>query len=137
MKFEGRTALVTGASRGIGRAIAIEFARRGAAVALIGRDAAALRESRDACANARSGAVAEVFECDVTDRAAVDRTVDGVMSRFGRVDYAIANAGQSIDALLLRLKSETIDRLIDVNLKSAFYLCGAVAKPMMKQRGGS
>jgi 3-oxoacyl-[acyl-carrier protein] reductase len=59
------------------------------------------------------------------------------IERFGRVDYAVANAGQSIDALLLRLKAETIDQMLDVNLKSAFYLCGAVAKPMMKQRSGA
>ena len=60
-----------------------------------------------------------------------------VVSRFGRLDCAVANAGQSIDALLLRLKPETIDRMLDVNLKSAFHLCAAVAKPMMKQRSGA
>ena len=137
MNFAGKTALVTGGSRGIGRAIAVEFARHGADLALIGRDADALKESAHLCAEARPGAVAEIFQADVTDQAAVDRAVGEAASRFGRIDYAVSNAGQSADALLLRLRPETIDRMIDVNLKSAFYLCGAVARPMMKQRSGS
>lgn len=137
MRLAGKAALITGASRGIGRAIAVEFARDGADVALIGRDTAALRESAEACVRARPGAVAEVYEGDVTDREAIERIVNEVVSRFGKIDCAVANAGQSVDALLLRLKPETIDHLLHVNLKSAFYLCGAVAKPMMKQRSGS
>jgi 3-oxoacyl-[acyl-carrier protein] reductase len=137
MNFAGKIALITGASRGIGRAIAIEFARGGADVALSGRDVQALRETAHACAQARPGAVAEVFDGDVTDQAAVERIVGETVARFGRLDYAVANAGQTVDALLLRLKSETLDRMLDVNLKSAFYLCAAVAKPMMKQRSGS
>ncbi|MBV9717999.1 MAG: SDR family oxidoreductase [Candidatus Eremiobacteraeota bacterium] len=137
MSFAGKTAMITGASRGIGRAIAIELARRGADVALIGRDLDALRESAECCAKARPGAAAEIFSADVADQAAIERVVGDVVARFGRIDFAVANAGQSADALLLRLKSETIDRMLDVNLKSAFYLCSAVAKPMMKQRAGS
>jgi 3-oxoacyl-[acyl-carrier protein] reductase len=137
MNFAGKTALITGGSRGIGRAIAIEFARRGADVALIGRDLNALQESAQACANARPGAVAELYEGDVTEQAAIERIVAQVVTRFGRIDCAVANAGQTVDSLLLRLKPETIDRMLDVNLKSAFYLCAAVAKPMMKQRAGS
>ena len=137
MMLTGKIALITGASRGIGRAIAVEFARCGADVALVGRDVAALEETGAACANARAGAAAELFEADVTDRPSMERVVDETLARFGRLDCAIANAGQSVDALLLRLKPETIDRMLDVNLKSAFHLCGAVAKPMMKQRAGS
>jgi 3-oxoacyl-[acyl-carrier protein] reductase len=137
MNFSGKTALITGASRGIGRAIAVEFVRRGADVALVGRDTQALEMSAEICAGARPGGVAEIFAADVADQAAVNRVVDDVVARFARIDYAIANAGQSVDALLLRLRAETIDRMIDVNLKSAFHLCGAVAKPMMKQRAGS
>jgi 3-oxoacyl-[acyl-carrier protein] reductase len=137
MMLAGKTALVTGASRGIGRAIAVEFARCGADVALVGRDVAALEETGAACANARTGATAEIFAADVTDQPAVERVVAKALERFGRLDCAIANAGQSVDGLLLRLKAETIDHLLEVNLKSAFYLCGAVARPMMKQRAGS
>jgi 3-oxoacyl-[acyl-carrier protein] reductase len=137
MRLAAKTALITGGSRGLGRAIAVEFATRGADVALVGRDLQALEESAAACANARPGAVAEIHLGDVSDRAAMERIVDDVVARFGRIDCAIANAGQSIDALLLRLKPETLDHLLDVNLKSAFYLCAAVAKPMMKQRAGA
>jgi len=137
MMLTGKSALITGASRGIGRAIAVEFTRCGADVALLGRDSAALEETAAACKNARVGATAELFLGNVTDRAAIERIVGEVVDRFGKLDCAIANAGQSIDALLLRLKSETVEQMLDVNLKSAFYLCGAVAKPMMRQRGGS
>jgi 3-oxoacyl-[acyl-carrier protein] reductase len=137
MNFKGKTALITGASRGIGRAIAVEFARQGADVALVGRNREALGETAAGCANARPGATAEVFQGDVTDRATMEGIVAEVVTRFGTLDYAIANAGQSVDALLLRLKPETIDHMLDVNLKSAFYLCGAAARPMMKQRAGS
>jgi 3-oxoacyl-[acyl-carrier protein] reductase len=137
MNFAEKTAVITGASRGIGRAVAIEFARRGADVALIGRDVNALEETAQACANARPGAVAELYQGDVADRAAIERIVGEVVTRFGRIDCAVANAGQTVDSLLLRLKSETIDQMLDVNLKSAFYLCTAVAKPMMKQRAGA
>lgn len=136
MNFAGKVALVTGASRGIGRAIAQEFAKNGADVALLGRDRAALEETARLCFESRA-ASAEIILADVTDREAVDAAAARAVERFGRIDFAIANAGQSEDGLLLRLKSDAIDRMLNVNLKSAFYLCGAVAKPMMKQRVGS
>ncbi|MFY9718115.1 MAG: SDR family NAD(P)-dependent oxidoreductase [Candidatus Cybelea sp.] len=137
MMLAGKTALITGASRGIGRAIAIEFAKRGADVSLVGRDVAALEEAAAAAANARTGTTAAIYVADVTDRSEMERVVSETVERFGRLDCAIANAGQSVDALILRLKTEVIDQLLDVNLKAAFYLCAAAAKPMMKQRGGS
>jgi 3-oxoacyl-[acyl-carrier protein] reductase len=135
--FAGKCALITGASRGIGRAIAIDFCKRGADVALVGRDTAALEETAGLCAAVRAGAVARVFVGDVADASSVEHVVAETLSRFGRIDCAIANAGQSADALLLRLRPETLEHMLSVNLKSAFYLCGAVAKPMMKQRSGS
>ena len=135
--FEGKTALVTGASRGIGRAIAVDLVKNGADVALVGRDRGALEETVAACNAAREGVKCLVLTGDVADQGAVSGFVDEAMSAFGRVDFAVANAGQSIDALLLRLKPDVIDQMLSVNLKSAFYLCGAVAKPMMKQRSGS
>jgi 3-oxoacyl-[acyl-carrier protein] reductase len=137
MNFNGKVALVTGASRGIGRGIALELCTRGADVVLVGRDRAALEETALVCVGERPGAIAHVIVADVADNAAVEACVAETMERFGRVDFAIANAGQSIDSLLLRLKPEVIDQLLSINLKSAFYLCGAVAKPMMKQRAGS
>jgi 3-oxoacyl-[acyl-carrier protein] reductase len=137
MTFDGKAALVTGASRGIGRAIAVDLCKHGADVVLVGRDRESLEETARECANARIGATAEIVIADVADQPAVEGAVAKTLERFGRCDYAIANAGQSVDSLLLRLKPETIDQMLSVNLKSAFYLCGAVAKPMMKQRAGS
>ena len=137
MTFDGKVALITGASRGIGRATAVEMCRQGADVVLVGRDRESLDETARECANARIGATAEVVTADAADPAAVEAAVGTTLARFERCDYAVANAGQSIDGLLLRLKPETIDQMLAVNLKSAFYLCGAVAKPMMKQRAGA
>ncbi len=135
--FEGKVAIVTGASRGIGRAIAVDLARNGACVALAGRDAAALQETRAALTSARADAKSIVVTGDVSDASAVEGMVAQTLEQLGRVDFAIANAGQSVDSLLLRLKPDAIDQMLGVNLKSAFYLCGAVAKPMMKQRSGA
>ena len=137
MNFEGKVALITGASRGIGRGIALEMCKRGADVALIGRDRDALEATAQLCAGERPGVVAHLVLADVADHDAVDAAVAETIERFGKIDFAIANAGQSVDGLLLRLKPEVIDRMLDVNLKSAFYLCAAVAKPMMKQRSGA
>ncbi|MDQ2873036.1 MAG: 3-oxoacyl-ACP reductase FabG [Candidatus Eremiobacteraeota bacterium] len=135
--LDGKTALVTGASRGIGRAIAVDLAKHGADVALIGRDRGALDETAAACAQARAGVATRVIAADVTDAQAVQAAVDETVAAFGGIDFAVANAGQSIDSLILRLKPETIEAMLSVNLKSAFYLCGAVTKPMMKRRAGS
>ena len=135
--FEGKAALVTGASRGIGRAIAVDLAKHGAAVALVGRDRAALEETAAACSAARAGAQTHVMTGDAADQSAVEGFVSEALARLGRVDFAVGNAGQSIDALLLRLKPDVLEQMLSVNLKSAFYLCGAVARPMMKQRSGS
>jgi 3-oxoacyl-[acyl-carrier protein] reductase len=135
--FSGQVALVTGASRGIGRAIAVEFARGGADVAIVGRDRSALDETAGLCAAARVGAVAHAIVADLSNREAVEGAVGESVDRFGRIDAAVANAGQSVDALLLRMKEDVFEQLLAINLKSAFYLCAAVAKPMMKQRSGA
>jgi 3-oxoacyl-[acyl-carrier protein] reductase len=137
MSLTGKFAVVTGASRGIGRAIAVDLARAGADVALFGRDLPALEETQAACAAAREGARTKIHVVDVTDEAAVAEHIGQMTAAVGRIDIAVANAGQAKDGLILRFKSADLDRLIDVNLKSAFYLSAAVAKPMMKQRGGS
>ena len=133
----GKVAVVTGASRGIGRAIAVDLARAGADLALFGRDTLALAETKAACLAARKDARVAMHIADVSDEEAVSEAIAAVLAESGRVDIAVANAGQAKDGLILRFKSADLDRLIDVNLKSAFYLSAAVAKPMMKQRGGS
>ena len=133
----GHVAVVTGASRGIGRAIAVDLARAGADVALFGRDELALAETRAACTDARPGAKVTMHVADVASEPAVADAVADVLREHGRIDVAVANAGQAKDGLILRFRGEDLDRLIDVNLKSAFYLSAAVAKPMMKARAGS
>ena len=133
----GKVAVVTGASRGIGRAIAVDLARAGADLALFGRDTVALAQTQAACLAARAGARVTMHLADVSDEAAVSAAIAEVLAESGRVDIAVANAGQAKDGLILRFKAADLDHLIDVNLKSAFYLSAAVAKPMMKQRSGS
>ncbi|MBV8424819.1 MAG: glucose 1-dehydrogenase [Candidatus Eremiobacteraeota bacterium] len=137
MEFSGRSALITGASRGIGRAIAVEFSSAGAELALLGRDRAALEETRAACLEVHPTGKIEIVVADVAQPDASAKAVETALERFGRLDFAIANAGQAVDGLILRLRHADVDRLIDVNLKSALYLAEATAKPMLRQRGGS
>ncbi len=135
--FAGKVAVVTGASRGIGRAVAVDLCKHGADVALVGRDGAALEETATACRAARAQARALPYLADVAAEKATAESLARIVADLGRVDIAVANAGQSIDGLILRFKSADLDRLIDTNLKSAFYLSAAVAKPMVKQRSGA
>jgi 3-oxoacyl-[acyl-carrier protein] reductase len=130
-------ALITGASRGIGRAIAVDLARSGAEIAIVGRDLAALEETADAARAARPDTRVLTLPADVADPAAVEGFVKRTLEEFGRIDVAVANAGQAVDGLIVRAKPADIDTMLDVNLKSAFYLVTAVARPMMKQRAGS
>ena len=133
----GSVALVTGASRGIGRAIAVDLARNGADVAIVGRDEAALAETAAEATAARAETRVLTLVADVADAAAVDAFVARTVTELGRVDIAVANAGQAVDGLIVRSKPTDIGTMLDVNLKSAFYLVAAVARPMMKQRVGS
>ena len=135
--LSGRAALITGASRGIGRAIAVDLARHGADLAIVGRDGVALAMTAQEARAARSDARVLEIVADVADAAAVNALVTQAHAEFGRIDIAVANAGQAVDGLIIRAKPADIDRMLDVNLKSAFYLCAAVAKPMMKQRIGA
>ncbi|MEA2720562.1 MAG: 3-oxoacyl-[acyl-carrier protein] reductase [Candidatus Eremiobacteraeota bacterium] len=135
--MNGKVAVVTGASRGIGRAVAVDLVRAGADVALFGRDTLALAETKAACEQARAGVKISLHVADVAAEAEVADAIVAVLAEHGRIDVAVANAGQAKDGLILRFKGADLDRLIDVNLKSAFYLSAAVAKPMMKQRAGS
>jgi len=135
--LSGKSAVVTGASRGIGRAIAVDLARHGADVALVGRDAAALEETAQAARAARPEARVLSYVADVSDPAAVEAFLTAISGEFGRIDFAIANAGQAIDGLIARAKPADLDRMLDANLKSAFYLVSGVSRTMMKQRSGS
>ncbi len=134
--FEGKAAIVTGASRGIGRAIAVDLAGHGADLAIVARSSAALQETAEAARALRASVQVEPIVADVTDAKAVDGAVAATLARFGRIDFAIANAGRAFDGLIVRTKPEDLEAVLAVNLKSAFALVSAVARPMMKQRGG-
>ena len=131
--LSGRVAIVTGASRGIGRAIATKLAGQGATVvaAARGDNAAGTVE-----AIAASGGTAEVASADMADAAAIDALVSGTLQRHGRVDILVNNAGITKDQLMLRMKREDWDVVLATNLTGAFALTQAVLKPMIKQRGG-
>jgi 3-oxoacyl-[acyl-carrier protein] reductase len=128
-----RVALVTGASRGIGRAIAVALARQGALVAAAARGDRA-RGTVDTIGAA--GDRAEAITLDVTDGAAVDQAVAGVLERHGRIDILVCNAGITRDQLVLRMKREDWDAVVATNLTATFVLTQTVLKPMLRQRGG-
>jgi 3-oxoacyl-[acyl-carrier protein] reductase len=132
--LEGRISLVTGASRGIGRAIAQAFAAEGAFVVLAARDAAKLAEAVGEIQ--AKGGKAEALALDVADRASVEAGVAQVVAAHGRVDHLVNNAGVTRDNLLLRMKDEEWRQVLDTNLTGAFLCTQAVLKPMLKQRSG-
>lgn len=135
--FENKVALVTGASRGIGRAAAVRLAEGGAKVALAyaGNDSAA-NEAKAACEKAGAAAV-HLLKFDVANPAACAKAVEETADKLGGLHVLVNNAGISIDGLILRYKAEDLRRMLDVDLASAFHLCKAAIRPMMKQRWGS
>ena len=135
MSMEGNVALVTGGSRGIGRAICLELARQGAAVAVnYAGNSAAAEETAALCREL--GAEAEVFQADVADPAACDALVAAVKERFGKLDILVNNAGISRDGLLMTAKEEDFTKTLDTNLKGAYFCTKAAAKVMLRQKYG-
>ena len=135
MELTGRNALVTGGSRGIGRAVCLELARQGANVAInYAGSAQAAEEVAQACREL--GVEAFAIQANVADAAAVDAMVKEVITRFGRIDILVNNAGITKDKLALQMKEEEFDAVLDTNLKGAFLCMKAVYRPMMKQRYG-
>ncbi|MEU8175206.1 glucose 1-dehydrogenase [Microbispora hainanensis] len=134
-RFTGKFAVVTGAARGIGAAIARRLAAEGAAVACVDLTA-------DRCASivdeiTVTGGRAVAFGCDVSDSAQVEALVPGVMAEFGQIDVLVNNAGLTRDNLLFRMSEEDWDKVVDVNLKSVFLMSRAVQKHMVEQRSGA
>jgi 3-oxoacyl-[acyl-carrier protein] reductase len=131
--LSGRVALVTGASRGIGRAIAAKLAAQGATVigAARGNNAAATVDAIVA-----AGGKAEAATADVSDAAAIAELVAGTLERHGKIDVLVNNAGITKDQLMLRMKRDDWDAVIATNLTAAFALTQAVLKPMIRQRSG-
>ena len=131
-----KVALVTGGSRGIGRAVAQELARRGATVVISfqGNEAAATETVK---LIADAGGKASAVKFDVANSEECSAAVDKIIKEFGRLDILVNNAGVAIDGLIMRFKDDDWDKTLDTNLKGAFSLIRAVSRPMMKQRGGS
>ena len=131
---QGRVALITGASQGIGRACALVLAEAGATVALAARNKEKLDEVAAQITSA--GGQASVFPLDVTNEDQIKATVKEIVAKHGRIDVLVNNAGVTKDQLFMRMKRADWDSVIQTNLTSAFLLSQAVISSMMKQRWG-
>ena len=127
----GRVALVTGSTRGIGRAIAQSLAGAGARVAVVGRDAERAKEAAASISPEARG-----YGCDVADIAAMTSLIESVERDFGALDILVNNAGLNRDNLLMRLKDDDWDAVLDANLRGAFVAMRAATRGMMKRRWG-
>ncbi len=134
MSLHGRVALVTGASRGIGRAILIELARQGATV--VGTATSVAGEQSISSAIAEAGATGRGACLDVRDAAACEQLLDAIQGEFGSVAILVNNAGITRDNLAMRMKDEEWSDVIDTNLGAVFRMCRLVMRPMMKARFG-
>ena len=134
MQLSGRTAIITGGARGIGRDIAELFAREGADIGLFDVNAELLEQTAEALRGI--GRRAEGIVVDVTDGNAVEAGVAKVLDKLGRIDILINNAGITKDGLLVRMDDAQWDRVLNVNLRGTFLCTRAVAKRMLKQRSG-
>src|SRR5207248_4467331 len=135
MRFEGQVAIVTGAGRGIGRAIALRFASEGARVACVSRTEQNAKNVADEINAVRPDA-AEAYAVDVADHAAVQKVGGKILEDFGRVDILVNNAGVRRDALTMRMSVEDWDTVIGTNLRGAFSFTQAIVRAMTKQRSG-
>jgi len=133
--LEGKTALVTGASGGIGSAIAYALARQGARIALSGSNGAKLRQFREQLMAEAGGDHVEIT-CDLSNTTQVEELIPAAMDTFGKLDILVNNAGVTRDNLAMRMKDEEWDAVMRINLEAAFRLMRAAAKPMMKARHG-
>ncbi len=134
--LQGKTALVTGASKGIGRAIAIKFAEQGANVAFTYLSSVEQGLALET-ALASKGVKAKGYRSDAADFGQAEKLINDVVTEFGSLDVLVNNAGITMDNLLLRMTEEMWDKIMKVNLKSCFNTVKAACRPMMKQKNGS
>lgn len=130
-RFADKVVLVTGGTRGIGRACAELFASEGAKVALCGRSPESAEKAAEEIGGETSG-----YGCNIADPAAVDVMIKQITDAWGGLHILVNNAGITQDGLLMRMKDEHIDAVLDTNLKSAFYTCRSAARAMLKARYG-
>lgn len=135
MRFANQVAVVTGAGRGIGHAIALKFAAEGARVAVVSRNESNALRTADEI-NARHLGLAKAYSVDVADRRAVAELSDRILADFSRVDILVNNAGVTRDGLSMRLSEEDWDLVVDTNLKGTFNCIQAFERVMIKQRSG-
>lgn len=135
MRFENQVAVVTGAGRGIGHAIAVRLADEGARVASVSRTEANAQKTAEEI-NASRADAAKAYPVDVADHAAVQRVGAQILEDFGRVDILVNNAGVTRDGLSMRMPVEDWDTVLNTNLKGAFNFVQALMRPMIKQRSG-
>jgi len=134
VRLDGKVGVVTGAGRGIGYAIASVLAEAGAQVALIDVNPQLLEQASSTLTEA--GGKVRSSICDVSDSSQVDRTIQEILGSWGRIDILVNNAGITRDNLLLRMKDEDWDAVLNVNLRGAFLFCRAVARSMLKAHFG-
>jgi 3-oxoacyl-[acyl-carrier protein] reductase len=132
--LSGQVALVTGASQGIGRAIALRLSAAGAKIACVARNAEKLASVVEAIKS--SGGEAEAWSCDVKSGESVQKTVEAVVERLGRLDILVNNAGVTRDTLIPRMGDDEWNDVLDTNLRGAFFFTRAATRPMMQQRYG-
>ena len=135
MRFENQVAVVTGAGRGIGHAIAVRLASEGARIASVSRTETNAQKTAEEINGSRADA-AKAYSVDVADHAAVQKTGAQILEDFGRVDILVNNAGVTRDGLSMRMPVEDWDTVLNTNLKGAFNFVQALMRPMIKQRSG-
>lgn len=134
--LKNKTAFITGASRGIGKAIALAMADSGANIAVI--CSSNLEAAEETCEEIRTrGVEAEAILCDVADFDSVGTAVKAAIERFGKIDIIVNNAGVTRDALILSMKKPDFDKVVDTNLKGAFHVIKHFASALLKQRSGA
>lgn len=135
--LKDKIALVTGGTAGIGKAIALAFAKQGASVVIFGTNserAAQVVQEMESVADPNQKFLFKLL--DIADKKAVDEAISALLTSFGHIDIVVNNAGITIDGLLMKMSEEDWDRVIDVNLKSVYNTCQALVRPMLKARRG-